>query len=321
MYTTFFGFNENPFKLTPDPQYLYLSPRHREAMNHLIYGITERKGFIVITGGIGTGKTTLSRSLMASLDESVDTALIFNSAVSDMELLSMITREFNLTIRRGRPTRKTHIDALNEFLLKNFASGRNAVLLIDEAQNLSPSVLEQIRMLSNLETEREKLLQIILLGQPELKHILGSPALRQLNERISVRYDLQPLDREQVSRYISHRMAVADGQGTAAHFTEAGNRLIFRVSRGNPRKINVICDRALVVAYALNTSLVDRRIIRKALRDIGSSYLGNGRPMDAFSRPGFSAALLVVLLLALGAVFYSSWWDRVLSFVKGTVIP
>jgi general secretion pathway protein A len=211
MYTSYFGLKENPFNLTPDPRYLFLSSQHREALNHLIYGINERKGFILITGGIGTGKTTISRAFLSVLDKAVDSALIFNSAVSDMELLQTINREFGVKSESGRPTRKRLISAMNAFLLKNFAAGRNAVLLIDEAQNLSLSVLEQIRMLSNLETEREKLLQIVLLGQMELQELLDSPSLRQLNERITVRYDLRPLNSEQVRQYIEHRLTIAGG--------------------------------------------------------------------------------------------------------------
>lgn len=181
MYAAYFGLNENPFNLSPEPGYLFLSEQHRDALNCLLYGIVEKKGFILISGDIGTGKTTICRSILAALHESVETALIFNTAVSDIELLETIIREFGITIVCENRTRKVYVDALNEFLLAGFAQGKNAVLLIDEAQNLSHGVLEQIRMLSNLETEREKLLQIVLIGQPELKATLTLPALRQLN--------------------------------------------------------------------------------------------------------------------------------------------
>lgn len=193
MYSSHFKLKENPFSLTPDPKYLFLSRQHREALNHLIYGIKEKKGFIVITGGIGTGKTTLSRALLSRMDSSVETALIFNSYLSDMELLEVINQEFRIALTGIERTKRRYIDALNAFLTENYRAGKNAVVLIDEAQNLSRNVLEQLRMLSNLETETEKLLQIILVGQPELRDLLEQPSLRQLNERISVRYHLDEL--------------------------------------------------------------------------------------------------------------------------------
>jgi len=194
MYTAFFGFKENPFNLTPDPRYLYLSRYHREALDHLLYGINERRGFIAITGGIGTGKTTLCRALLDHIDENTKSALIFSSFISDMEILETINHEFDIEMEPGAETKKDYIDALNQFLLDNFSKGGNALLLIDEAQNLSHTVLEQIRMLSNLETEKDKLIQIVLVGQSELKEVLAAPSLRQLNERITVRYNLKPLD-------------------------------------------------------------------------------------------------------------------------------
>jgi general secretion pathway protein A len=215
MYAAYFGLKENPFKLTPEPRYLFLSEPHRDVLLYLAYGIKERKGFVLISGGIGTGKTTICRTLLNLLDShpSVETALIFNTAISDLELLEAIVKEFGIEIPRETGTKKAYVDALNDFLLKNFAAGKNAVLLIDEAQNLSHSVLEQIRMLSNLETEKEKLLQIILIGQPELKTMLTLPALQQLNDRITVRYDLIPLSADEVIAYIEHRLRMADGPG------------------------------------------------------------------------------------------------------------
>jgi len=300
MYTSYFGLKENPFNLTPDPKYLFLSPQHREALNHLIYGITERKGFILITGGIGTGKTTISRAFLLMLDKSVDSALIFNSAVSDIELLQIINREFGIKLERGRPTKRRLISALNAFLLKNFATGRNAVLLIDEAQNLSLSVLEQIRMLSNLETDSEKLLQIALLGQPELKNLLGLPSLRQLNERITVRYDLAPLNSEQVRQYIEHRLTIGSGDNRILRFPDGICKTIHGCSEGIPRCINAICDRALLIAYTKGTLSIDKKIIRQAVNDIGRNYLkGKRRKM------GFLLAILLVLaiLVSAGIIF------------------
>jgi general secretion pathway protein A len=271
MYEAYFGLKENPFSLSPDPRYFYLSPQHRECLNHIAYGITERKGFITITGGIGTGKTTLCRSLLKTLDATVETALIFNPAVSDLELLETIVQEFRIPLAGEEKTKKRYIDALNHFLLENFKAGKNAVLIIDEAQNLPHNVLEQIRLLSNLETDREKLLQIILIGQPELQDLLAIPTLRQLNQRITVRYHLTPLNREETARYMEHRLTVACGQITVT-FTRWSQRLLYRHSGGNPRRINAICDRALLVAYTRNLHVIGRRIIKDAVFDLGKGY-------------------------------------------------
>jgi general secretion pathway protein A len=303
MYETYFGLKENPFTLSPDPRYLYLSPQHREAMNCLIYGIGEKKGFMVVTGGIGTGKTTLCRALLAGLDGTVATALIFNPAISDIELLRTINQEFGIRLV-GRGTKKRYLDALNSFLMKNFAAGRNAVLMIDEAQNLSHSVLEQIRMLSNLETVREKLIQIILLGQPELRRLLTLPSIRQLNERITVRYDLKPLAREDVRRYIEHRLVTAGGEANGL-FTPGGYALIYGLSRGVPRRINAICDRALLIAYGRDLRTIDRRLVRAAVRDIGPGYLTE---TDIRRRAvlTFLVVLLAVLLI-LAALTIGFW--------------
>lgn len=300
MYEVFFGLNENPFTLSPDPQYLYLSPQHREALNCLIYGIHERKGFMVVTGGIGTGKTTICRSLLAGLDESVATALIFNPALSDIELLKTINEEFGIRMGKGRGTKKRYLDALNAFLLANFAKGRSAVLLIDEAQNLPHAVMEQIRMLSNLETDHEKLIQIILLGQPELLRLLGLPSLRQLNERITIRYDLKPLIRQDVSHYIGHRIARAGGRAEMI-FTPASYGRIYRASRGIPRRINAICDRALLIAYGKDKRTVNGRLVREAIRDIGPGYLadtGVGGMNRIVLGIAFAAFVAAVLFLA-----------------------
>ncbi len=300
MYEAYFGLKENPFSLSPDPEYLYLSPQHREALNCLIYGIGERKGFMVVTGGIGTGKTTLCRALLAGLDETTASALIFNPALSEIELLKTINEEFGIKLV-GRGTKKRYLDGLNAFLMKNFAAGRNAVLLIDEAQNLSHGVLEQIRMLSNLETVREKLIQIILLGQPEFRSMLALPSLRQLNERITVRYELRPLAREDVRRYIEHRLVTAGGDRLGDSFTAGGCELIYRMSRGVPRRINAICDRALLVAYGKDTRMIDRRLIRTAIRDIGAGYLAETGPQ----RPAVRFALAALLAAALAAAGYA----------------
>ena len=271
MYAAYFGLKENPFNLSPEPRYLFLSEQHRDALNCLIYGIKEKKGFVLISGGIGLGKTTICRSLLGSLDDSVETALIFNTAISDIDLLETVLREYGITIKSEFRTKKNYINVLNDFLLKNFAAGKTAVLLVDEAQNLSHGVLEQIRMLSNLETETEKLIQIILIGQPELVSTLMLPALRQLNERITVRYDLKPLSRLEVLEYIQHRLIVAQGPGSLK-FTKGAFNLIYKFSEGIPRRINALCDRSLLIAYTKNTSKIDHKIIKLAVHDIGVNY-------------------------------------------------
>jgi len=284
MYAGYFGLKENPFSLSPDARYLFLSEQHRDALNCLIYGIKEKKGFILISGGIGLGKTTICRSLLASLDDSMETALIFNTAISDLDLLETILGEYGIAMKNETRNKKYYIDALNEFLLKNFASRKTTVLLIDEAQNLSHGVLEQIRMLSNLETETEKLIQIILIGQPELANNLMLPALRQLNERITVRYDLKPFSPPEVGEYIQHRLKVAQGPGSIK-FTKGALNLIYFFSEGIPRRINALCDRALLIAYTKNVSKIDRKIIKLAVHDIGLDYfqktMSNGRKIWA----------------------------------------
>ena len=271
MYAAYFGLKENPFSLSPDARYLFLSEQHRDALNCLIYGIKEKKGFVLISGDIGAGKTTICRSLINSLDESVESALIFNTAISDLELLETVLNEYGIDFKGESMTRKNYIDVLNDFLLKNFAAGKSAVLLIDEAQNLSHSVLEQIRMLSNLETETEKLIQIILIGQPELNNTLMLPALRQLNERITVRYDLKPLSSPEVREYIQHRLKVAQGPGSLK-FTNGAYNLVYNFTEGIPRRINALCDRSLLIAYTKNVSKINRGIVNLAAHDIGSNY-------------------------------------------------
>jgi len=275
MYASHFKLRENPFSLTPDPKYLFLSRQHREALNHLIYGIKEKKGFIVVTGGIGTGKTTLSRALLSGMDPSVETALIFNSYLSDMELLEVINQEFGIPLVGVDRTKRRYIDTLNAFLLANHRAGKNSVVLIDEAQNLSRNVLEQIRMLSNLETETEKLLQIVLVGQPELRELLVQPSLRQLNERIAVRYHLDALLEDDVPDYIVHRLTVAGNTGHLS-FADDAFGSIYDFSRGNPRRINILCDRALLIAYAGNGLEIDRKIIKLAIKDLKSSDVKKG---------------------------------------------
>ena len=300
MYTSSLGFKEKPFNLTPDPRYLFLSSYHKDALDHMLYGINERKGFIAITGGIGTGKTTLCRALMGYLDESTKSALIFNAFISDTELLENINQEFGIDMDQKPDSKKGYIDALNNFLLNSFSNGGNAVLLIDEAQNLSHNVLEQIRMLSNLETEKDKLIQIVLVGQSELKEVLAASSLKQLNDRIMVRYDLKALDFKDVKGYVEHRLVVAGGRGNLK-FTKGAFKKIYAFSQGNPRRINAVCDRALLIAYAKENHSISRGIIEKAIKEIRGDTPAEKRAKDwSWKRLASSMILLLLLIVAAG---------------------
>ena len=324
MYTSYFGFKENPFSLTPDPDYLYLSRHHKEAFDHLVYGINERKGFIVITGGIGTGKTTLCRALLGTLDSSTKTALIFNAYISDTELLKTINKEFGIGREVPGQSKKDYIDGLNHFLLETFSRGGNAVLLIDEAQNLSHTVLEQIRMLSNLETEKEKLVQIVLAGQSELKELLTSPALRQLDERIMVRYDLKPLDRQDVQGYVDHRLVVAGGKGNV-RFKKGALEAIYAYSQGNPRRINGVCDRALLIAYSKDEFTVSKKTAQRAIEDIRGHVTLKPRLTTGWVQQRVTSLWLLLLVLLIVAAGFGGWNFRkkISALISGeaTVTP
>jgi len=307
MYTTYFGLKENPFNLTPDPRYLFLSRRHQEALSHLRYGITEKKGFILITGKIGTGKTTLIRALLDDLDRNIKTALIFNAYISDQEILHAINHEFGIP-SDNELSNKQCIDLLNNFLLKCYEKGENAVLFLDEAQNLSSKVLEQIRMLSNLETEKEKLLQIVMVGQSELKDILNASGLRQLNERIAVRYDLDTLERKDVRSYVIHRLTVAGAKGMI-HFTRWAFRALYRASKGNPRIINAICDRALLIAYSRDKFTIDREIVYQGALNVKGQRYVYTTPQRSFRKLGFASAIILIVFFAfMGGWYFQNQW-------------
>jgi general secretion pathway protein A len=316
MYTSYFGFKENPFNLTPDPRYLFLSTHHREALDHMLYGVNERKGFIVITGGIGTGKTTLCRAFLGQLESSIKSALIFNSFITEQELLETVIGEFGIDQSAAAGTNKGCIDTINEFLLQNFSQGGNAVLVIDEAQNLSPTVLEQIRMLSNLETEKEKLIQIVLVGQPELKDLLTSSSMQQLNERIVVRFELRTLDHKEVRSYVEHRLVVGGGKGDL-RFTNSAFAAIYKYSQGNPRRINAVCDRALLIAYVNEKHTISRAIVAKAINDIRGDLTLKGQARDWSLRRAISSAVLVLLLIMVAGFAGWNFKDDLLKFFSG----
>ncbi|MBU4590479.1 MAG: XrtA-associated ATPase [Candidatus Omnitrophica bacterium] len=265
MYLKFYGLKEKPFSVTADPNFLYLSRHHREAISHMRYGIEERMGFLEITGEIGTGKTTICKGLLNTLDEHIKTAFILNSNLSEIQILQAIVEDFG--IRLKNKNKLTMLNELNKFLLDQLKQNNNAVLIIDEAQNLKPSLLEQIRLLSNLETEKEKLLQIILVGQPELKEKLASKELEQLRQRIAIRYHILPLDRDEVGGYISHRLEVA-GNHNGNFFKHDAIDSIFKFSRGVPRLINIICDKALLSGYVAEKKSIDNNMIKKCAKEI-----------------------------------------------------
>jgi general secretion pathway protein A len=263
MYLGFFGLAEKPFAITPDPRYLYLSGRHADALAHLVYGINEAGGFIQLTGEVGTGKTTTIRSLLARTPKNAEIALILNPRLSAPEFLRSLCEELGLGAADGEDgSTKELVDLLNRYLLRAHAQGRRVVLIVDEAQNLDPAVLEQIRLLTNLETETQKLLQIILIGQPELRKLLARDDLRQLAQRITGRYHLDPLSREETVAYVRHRLRVAGA--TADIFTRGALREVYRVSHGIPRVINIVCDRALLGAYTQDLHEVPRALVRRA---------------------------------------------------------
>ena len=266
MYTSFFGLNERPFSITPDPRYLYMSERHAEALAHLIYGVRESGGFIQLTGEVGTGKTTLVRSLLQQLPEFADVAVVLNSQLSRVEFLSSICEELHTELPEQRNSIKALTDVLNSYLLTNHSLGRRTILIVDEAQNLRVDVLEQVRLLTNLETAKQKLLQIILIGQPELRELLARNDMRQLAQRITGRYHLEPLTRTETSAYIEHRLKVAGAIGSI--FPAAAKRELFRLSGGVPRMINVIADRALLGAYTIEEREVTPELIREAVAEV-----------------------------------------------------
>ncbi len=293
MYTEFFGLSEKPFSITPDPRYLYMSARHADALAHLIYGISESGGFIQLTGEVGTGKTTLIRSLLEQLPAKAEIALILNPQLSTKEFLLAICEELRVPAPRDE-TIKARIDALNAHLLDVHADGRRVVLIVDEAQTLSPDLLEQVRLLTNLETAKHKLLQIILIGQPELRELLGRPDMRQLAQRVTGRYHLEPLSRQDTAAYVRHRMQVAGAQSDV--FKPSAIRQLYRLSRGIPRLINVIADRALLAAYTQDVRAVDGLLVKRAAHEVYGA-----RPHARWWRWAGVAAV-VVGALGLGAL-------------------
>jgi general secretion pathway protein A len=317
MYTAHFGLNAAPFSITPDPHYLYLSGRHREALAHLLYGVNEGPGFVLLTGEVGTGKTTLCRCLIEQLPETVDVALLLNPRVSPIELLAALFDELRISYEPHTFTHKDYIDVLNSYLLTAHAVGRRTVLILDEAQNLSTEVLEQVRLLTNLETANHKLLQIILVGQPELNTLLKRNNLRQLAQRITARYHLLPLSLKDTQAYINHRLAISGARDPL--FTPAAMRVVYRYSSGIPRLINIICDRALLGGYVNNNTQIDVAIVRKAVQEVRGENINQSTGFWGWSSGiGIVTALILFLILLAGSVI---WWRVHLSAVPTVPTP
>ena len=295
MYESYYGFNEKPFSLTPDPKYLYRSESHANAFELLQYAIERREGFVVITGDIGTGKTTLCRALLEKIDRRTFTALLLNPFLSEEDLLRAILQDLGVVSRSGeqlagrQPSKQELVNTLHDFLMSLVPIGGRAVLIIDEAQNLPLPILEQIRILSNFETDKEKLLQIFLVGQLNLLPLLRSPELRQLDQRVSIRYQLRPLTNDEVGAYVSHRLAIANGSKGVV-FAPAALRLVYDYSAGIPRLINLLCDRALLAGYTAQTMRIDEDLVvmaaegldlkplARSSRSIFTRLLGKTRP-------------------------------------------
>ncbi len=300
MYHEYFGFKERPFQLLPNPDYLFLSKSHEEALGHLLYALSHGEGFVEISGEVGTGKTTLCRALLDSLGEEVEAAYIFHPKLDPLELLQAITGEFGISSKAD--TTREMIDILHRFLISKKEERKKVILIIDEAQNLTVDVLEQIRLLSNLETSTSKLIQIVLVGQPELNDLLDSHDLRQLRQRVSLRCRISPLTASETHEYIRYRLHRAGGEDREDLFSPSATTLIYRYSKGIPRLINIACDRALLLAYGADLQTLTSGVVRKALRELKESDPSHGRTFFG-TRKVLAVLLSVALLLLLDSVW------------------
>ncbi len=322
MYTQYFGLREPVFSITPDPVFLYLSPQHREALAHLLYGVSAGGGFVLLTGEVGTGKTTLCRAFLEQLPGDVDLALVLNPNLSVVELLKTVCREFGIEVGVSESSVKDLVDRLNQSLLRAHSEGRRSILLIDEAQNLSAEVLEEIRLLTNLETDKRKLLQIFLVGQPELRDLLGQSRLRQLAQRITARFHLRPLGAWETGEYVRHRLAVAGVERRL--FSRAALRRLHRLSGGVPRLINNLCDRALLGAYARRRQQVGWRMIGQAARELAGEYPSGGPPLLRFLAIAFALGMMGVGLfwgMDHGPLLNTLSWDRWGAWIRQLGVP
>jgi general secretion pathway protein A len=298
MYLDFFGLHEKPFSIAPDPRYLYMTEQHNEALAHLNYGVGDEGGFVLLTGEIGTGKTTICRSLLNQLPDDVDIAYVINPRVSASEMIEAVCDDLGVEYAEGSSV-KALVDKLNQFLLESYARGRHAILIIDEAQNLDDDVLEQLRLLTNLETAEKKLLQLILLGQPELNEKLAQESLRQLAQRVTARFHLEPLSYDEMVAYIQHRLYIAGFRGEL--FTRPALRHIFSKSGGIPRLINIICDRAMLGAYTNDQFQIEYPMVAQACDEVvpSAKAFGGSVLMSKFNarRKMIMAVLLIAAVL------------------------
>lgn len=298
MYREYFGLKEFPFSISPDPHYFYISEGHREALAHLMYGIQVDGGFVLLTGEVGTGKTMVCRRLLENIPENCEIAFILNPKLSSAELLAAICDEFRVPYPEGTRSIKDLVDRLNNFLLAIHEKGRKAILIIEEAQNLSVEVLEQVRLLTNLETSQRKLLQIIMLGQPELRDMLAKPELRQLSQRITARYHLGPLAKNEISSYINHRLSVA-GLVRGELFPKPTVEMLSRLTGGVPRLLNIMCDRALLGTYLEGKERIDKKTLVNAAREVSGDKIGRNKRRRVY----YAAIILVSALIGTGMLY------------------
>lgn len=293
MYTNFYELKEKPFEITPDPRFLYLSESHREALAHLVYAVKERKGFTVITGEVGTGKTTLIQTLLSRLDGATRTAYIFNPNLGSTDFLHYIRQDFGLNGQKR--SKGQYISYLHSFLMDCYAKNENVVLIIDEAQNLDPNLLEEVRLLTNLETPKSKLLQVILMGQPELNTVLDDFKFRQLKQRISLRYHVRPLNRVEMKKYITYRLIKAGAKDTRIFTPKAIDR-IYRYTKGIPRLINIVCDNALLSGYGADLKMIGDRTVLEVIHNL------DGGRLEGRKRFGKLVPILIIVLFLIGLV-------------------
>lgn len=316
MYAEFFGLKQDPFSIAPDPRYLFMSERHREALAHLLYGIRGGGGFVLLSGEIGAGKTTICRCFLEQIPANCRVAYIFNPKLTVADLLKTICHEFHIEVRHDGPlpaTIKDYLDPLNEYLLRSHAAGEHNLLIVDEAQNLTPHVLEQLRLLTNLETSERKLLQIVLIGQPELRQIVGRPDMEQLAQRVIARFHLGALSEEETRQYIQHRLEVAGLRGPNP-FGDDALRRVHALARGVPRRINLLCDRALLGAYATGRSRVDRDMVEKAATEVFDQQVHDPAQTGQVTPSRWRRSVATLGLGALGgaavAALLYTWWPR-----------
>lgn len=303
MYIGYFGLSEIPFSIAPNPKFLFMSDRHREALAHLTYGLGDTGGFVLLTGEVGTGKTTISRRLMEQLPENTQSAFILNPTLSSQELLATLCDELKIRYRKTGATLKTLTDKIQTKLLKNHENGINTLLIIDEAQHLQPEALEQLRLLTNLETDTKKLLQVILIGQPELKQLLQRRDLRQLAQRITARYHLMPLTLSEVKQYISHRLSIAECHRVI--FDASAQKAIHQISQGIPRVINLLCERSLANAYGTNNTLINSKLVKRSAQEaLGDEYKVNHWWQHAYVKTTAMVTFSALLLLL------GMWWGK-----------